>query len=872
MTDEILKLVQDAVEKDFELETIIENLDKNYAEQYIKVQKERSESFSTAINALAKEKNTRELLTILRFFGDKNVICPFVNESSMLEQDKYKNQTDFFSTVQTNVTELQVEKAEKLFGLATSDKPIPYKFRNRWLERAINILIQLCENNGNEDDGFIWRHEAVKHAWEIYLLISECYLRRGKSILPKGKGIAPPEKKVEAFEKALNWTNKALEKNNKEILIINYKAWILDELFRLGDKSCKTALKDAAETAIKHSSFDSAAPFHFFILSIYCDLKLDLASDEKILEAVIEEDDLNMRSVHLIKAKSALRLLIEKSKDEKDQQIVTEDIFNKIMQTALKEMKKKELYSSSWDELIALLNKIESAEIANWQNWAYNAWKICSKKEEKLGFGLEIRQYWSRLSGLYELAYQGAIGSGKNNDSLKKAAEIIDSIKGRTPLTWGEMDNLFAGCSGNHADVIKEKRKQYFINESQIAMTEFIKRHNSLKQEIARLSGYDKKNTEDIKKPKPLDLEKIPANWAAVHLFVNDIDKCDAIICTNKTCEKNGKPYNWEYFSFNGTDILEKYNIWLERYRADGNRSKDELEELCKIIGTEMKFLFNIAESESLDGIIFIPHGFTHLLPLHAAIYPDTNTCLFQNVFCTYLPAWSLIPDSSLKNKPASGQGHCLRAYAKPEDDETYFKEYFDKLTLKDDNKKDKASKDDFIQLEKNSKTAPPKWLIFLCHGKANEVEPFKSALKLCGFEVSMLEILSSGLDLTGSKIMMSSCETELAAKGKSVVDEHLTVASSFLTKGATLILGSMWEISEFPTREIMEEAFKDKEPLWEIVKKKQVSWLKSMPEYWPNEGEGLAEWNDKKFYYIAPFKIIGYPRITTPNRSGSKV
>lgn len=853
MTDEILKLIQEAIKKDFELETIIENSDKKYAEKYIKMQKERSESFSAAINALAKEKDTIELLTILRFFGDKNIICPFVNESSMLEQDKYKKQADFFSAVQNNVTKLQVEKAEKLFKLATSAKPIPYKFRNRWLEKAINILIQLCENNGNEDGGFIWRHEAVKHAWEIYLLISECYLRRGKSILPKGKGLAPPEKKVEAFEKALYWINKALEQNKKEITIINYKVWILDELFRLGDKSYKIALKEAAETAIKYSSFHTVEPFHFFILSIYCDLQSDLASDEKILETDIKEGELSMRSVYLIKAKSALRLLMEKNKDKKDQQIVTEDGFNKIMEIALKEMEKKELYSFSWDELIALLNKIKSAKIANWQDWAYNTWKICSKKEENLGFGLEIRQYWSRLSGLYELAYQGAIES----DSLKKAAEIIDSIKGRTPLTWGEMDNLLAGCSSSYADDIKEKRKQYFLNESQLEMNDFTQGHNSLKQETAKLLS-----SKDIEKPKPLDLEEIPSNWVAVHLFVNDIDKCDAIICTNKTCEKNGKPYNWGYFRFNGTDILENYNIWLERYRVEGNNSKPELEVLCKEIGSKMKFLFNIAESPK--GIIFIPHGFTHLLPLHAAINPDTDRCLFQDVFCTYLPAWSLIPASAPKNKPACGQGYCLRAYSKPKDDKEYFKEYFDNLSLPNDNKKDRATKDDFMELEEVTKVDPPRWLIFLCHGKANEVEPFKSALKLCGFEVSLLEILSSSLNLTGSKIMLNSCETELAAKGKSVVDEHLTVASSFLTKGAALILGSMWKISGFPTREIMEEAFKDKEPLWEIVQKKQDSWLKEdTPKYWPRKPRYLPEWNKNKFYYIAPFKIIGYPHIS---------
>lgn len=891
-TEKIEKQICEAIEKDFELETIVENSDKKYATKFIKIQQERSEKFSALIKAFTKAKDKKRLLTVLRFFGNKNIVCPLVNEDTVHEQKKCESQKEFLADVQNDVARLQVEKAEKLFESATSDNPTPYKFRNRWLEKTINILIKLCKYENND---FIWQYDSVKKSWEIYLLISECYLRRGRSILPKGKGLAPPEKKMEAFEKALNWIDKALKENQKETetetetekKIINYKVWILDELLRLGDRSWDNELKLTSQKAITaYTSFSPKTdPLDFFVLSVYCRFNDDPGSHEILFNADITENDLGIQSVNLIKAKSAFYLLVNKKKNCDNNVIVDQKSFEEIMKSTLNEMNSKELYLTEWDDLIALLNEIKTNNTVNGlQDWAYEAWKICRGKEEELSFGLEIRQYWSRLSGLYDLAYQGVITSvfKKNCEKLEKAAEIMDSVKGRTSLTWGEMDNLLKGCPDHRMKSIKEQRERYFVNESQLAMNEFTIGHNDLKNKIKKLPQNSADKNKQTKR-EPLNIKTIPKGWAAVHLYVNNIKQCDAVICINN---QNKNSLEWSYYKFTGTEILKKYNKWLKKYRQGKASSINELTELCKTIGSEMAFLFDVAEE--VNGIIFIPHSFTHLLPLHAAKQTKSdcdsksdNYYLFEKVCCTYLPAWSLINVQDIsegrdisESSKITNNSYCLRAYPNREEEEQYFKEYYNDTlsSLPEKNKINKATGQDFAKLPTKFNGTPPEWLIFLCHGKVNEMHPFKSALKLCDSDLSLLEILSSELDLTGSKIMMNSCETELAVKGKSVVDEHLTIASSFLTKKASLVLGAMWEISEFPTREIMEEALNSNaKPLWEILKEKQKKWIKnsSRLKYWP-EDSFSSEWETRKLYYIAPFRILGYPFIRNNRFIGS--
>ena len=79
-----------------------------------------------------------------------------------------------------------VEKAERLYKKASSDKFIPFQFRNKWLERAIRVIMGLNDPSAS----LIWKYPELKPAKEIYQLLANCYLKRGLSILPKGKGLA----------------------------------------------------------------------------------------------------------------------------------------------------------------------------------------------------------------------------------------------------------------------------------------------------------------------------------------------------------------------------------------------------------------------------------------------------------------------------------------------------------------------------------------------------------------------------------------------------------------------------------------------------------------------------------------------------------
>ena len=252
-----------------------------------------------------------------------------------------------------------------------------------------------------------------------------------------------------------------------------------------------------------------------------------------------------------------------------------------------------------------------------------------------------------------------------------------------------------------------------------------------------------------------------------------------------------------------------------------------------------------------------------HLLPLHAAKAPVSanwnGEYLFQRKVSTYLPAWSHIHNNLLTPCVTSGDKYCCRNVDKSSKNKFYNKLIKNSSWTK---KIDDADKDVFAKFGAEFRK-PPDCLTILCHGIADEVFSVNSMLKLGSGGLSLIELQMADLNLTGTKVLLGACESELAPVKTTQIDEHLSLAGTFLSKGASLVFGSMWKCKVPVAEELILEALKKDINVYQMLKKKQKDWItrEKAPELWPQGAEIFKGYpNSLKLYIIAPFKITGYP------------
>ena len=843
----------EAIEHDFQLETICSVGPKEYINEKRRLEKLRRGTFREAVKLLSNEMNNGDknagiaLATALRFFDDLAESCP-VLEGIVEPKFRGDGKSNSFDESVENASILHlVQKAEKLYLAATSGDRIPYEFRNNWLEKAVKIVLGLNDFSDQQD----WKFGKVRPEREIYHFLANAYLRRGLSILPKGKGLSAPEKKLEAMRKALHWSERALEKDGLDLDAHLARVRALYELCRMDRGSYRTLLKTAVE-AVKTvpSFFPPTTPFECFCLSLYCHFNDDEGSEKEIFgfQANPWDDENNHPYLPLIRAQAGAKLL--------KKGIIKETDFLPKLTAAGNRLGKLGLFSPVWEDTVNFIKEAAEKGVIGWKEAAWTAWKACQKKERQMGFGLQIRQYWSRLSDIYALAYKGAISEGQ----IAKAVQVVDSLKGRTTLTWEEMDAFLATQKGNQASDIAMWRTRYFRSEAQSGMGGYVSGYGELMKQLPKKYRPSK---------MPLPETDIPSGWAAVHLYLDETDKSGLTISalTGDNADQTNKTPSWSFSEPVPANVLwEAYEKWLGVYMSSDMivGCQETMDDLCQIIGRTLPFLFELATR--VEGIIFIPHGFTHLLPLHAAKGSD-GSYLFEKVSSTYLPAWALGPDTRKWNQNISKRKYCLRYHTKQNEVAVYepLMNPASGSTLWDWERDSEQIHGNVIfdlkaEIEKKG---PPEWLSILCHGKADALSPFRSALRLGPEGVSFLDLQLTPLNLRGTKVLLGACETELTPLRNSQLDEHLSLAGVFLGKGAEMVMGSLWECNGNLVRELIESALEGQERLWKVLRKKQESWMQGqdegLPKYW-DEFRGYER--NKRLLYVAPFRILGYPSI----------
>lgn len=450
-----------------------------------------------------------------------------------------------------------------------------------------------------------------------------------------------------------------------------------------------------------------------------------------------------------------------------------------------------------WEDTVRFIIRLYQDNADFWQELAIDLWEAVEEISGRTS-SLHLRWYWSRQRDLYDLAFLSAL----EQQEFEIAAQIADSVKNRPALTWQALEQM------DYSDEVLKK----LLKED-------------IEQNARELSGwYHKKisfHVPDVKMPsfypEKLETDAILVQFYLVHL--KGSENGYALIYDGKTKE-------WSCESFNFHPIWEKYVQWQSVYFElppnQREKSANELKQLCEILGEELNFLFKIEQDRK---IIFIPHDFLHRVPIHGAINTVNGNinAPVTMFYCAYLPDLSYAKKIQMQSEK---QTVLLRYF----DISDPLNRSFEGIEVFFDELRTPADKNDLLNLK------PPYFLSITCHGIADAVNPFFSKLKL-KTHLTLAEFAGSPLTFSSSVIFLSACETDLMSPIDAPLDEHLSMASMFLSKKTHSVIGTMYELypeksmvrrllSEFKQKNF-EALFDIQYDLWDrFIKSRENIWL----------------------------------------------
>ncbi len=760
---------------------------KNSMEERKKYLAENRDSFRQGILALKESKEETKnlvalgvMLKIIEQFDMNSSVSFFETVPS---RELCKEFDLHSSEIDEKLIEITFVRAGKLFENARTGKfTKKYLNRHRFIETAIRLVWELFPADASAN----WPYKKIQKT-DACKFISKCYLLRSRLALPKGSDI--PEKKIEAIQKAWDWLKDAgsetddlkieiaLEKDRWEKNLS--ENWINEKL----NKFFKN----------KHNAFDFSN--HIHRAAYDRGRQTGIFTDDFDNEILNLPADNNDPFFFLYQAKAAYRT---QAPDQGNR-----------LEEAVTALSGVPLSYHLWDDTVDLIKKAKEGEVIGWDTAAIKAWEICMKEESRLKLGIQVRWYWSRQADLYELAFMAAIH--KKDPVL--AAKTADSLKSRPAVKLIQAEN-------NLYKKDKEKLDKFREIETNFAAGNF---HIGL--ENAKNWGTDfSLNLQDI--------QTIPSGWTVVHFYISLNDTGYAVIIN-----ADGKN---EIKKIKIEETWNDYKDWKVDLQKAGDYPVDasnSLKKLCEACG---KMLEPVLEKVNADKkIIFIPHGFLHLAPLHAALINDDP--LFNTMTCLFLPAWSLVPKAFRQKNNDKG---ILLTNWTPETD---LKKFIDHKKWTNE-KKTKCTPNDYISMFSSTNYDSPALLAFYCHGQGDFMNPYRSALKMYGGSLTHQAIVqeTDKEALLGTKVILTACESDLVSGKKDITDEHLSIASAFLQKGASEVCGTIFKCSPDIAGDIIAKSLDDSNPaLYETVHTVQKNWIKEKPD---------------ELYKAAAFRIMGFP------------
>lgn len=757
---------------------------KNSMEERKKYLAENRDSFRQGILALKESKEETKNLVAL------GVMLKIIEQSDMnfsvsffetAPSRKLCKEFDLYSSeIDEKLIEITFVRAGKLFENAKTGKFIKkYLNRHRFIETAIRLVWELFP----ADTSAKWPYQNIQKA-DACKFISKCYLLRSRLALPKGSDI--PEKKIEAIQKAWDWSKDSGSETD------DLKIEIALEKDRWEKNLSENWINEMIDKFFNNNTFDSSNHIH-------------RAAYDRGRQAGIFTDDFDNEILNLPADNNDPFFFLHQANAAYRTQ--APDQGNRL-EEAVTALSGVPLSYHLWDDTVDLIKKAKEGEVIGWDTAAIKAWEICMKEEARLKLGIQVRWYWSRQADLYELAFMAAI----HKKVPVLAAKTADSLKSRPAVKLIQAENKLDKKDKEKLDKFREIETNFAAGNFHIGLESTKKWDTDFSLNLQ-------------------DIRTIPSGWTAVHFYISLNDTGYAVIIN-----ADGKN---EIKKIKIEETWNDYKDWKVDLQKAGDYPVDasnSLKKLCEACG---KMLKPVLEKVNTDKIIFIPHGFLHLVPLHAALINDDP--LFNTMTCLFLPAWSLVPKAFRQKN--NDKGILLTNWTS----ETDLKKFIDHKKWTNE-KKTECKPSDYISMFSSTSYDPPALLAFYCHGQGDFMNPYRSALKMYGGSLTHQAIVqeTDKEALLGTKVILTACESDLVSGKKDIMDEHLSIASAFLQKGASEVCGTLFKCSPDIAGDIIASSFDDSNPaLYEIVHNVQRNWFKEKPY---------------ELYKAAAFRIMGFP------------
>jgi hypothetical protein len=657
--------------------------------------------------------------------------------------------------IQEACFDLNYQRAQKVYDYVKTKKDIsPYLNRHRLLEWAIGLLMPFMAGEEITPGSARFQNGCR--------LIARAYLLRAHFALVKGQNI--PAKKMEAIQKAWEW---AFEKDDApddglllEIALARKKylpdadhAWLEGYLTCLAE-----SLPSSGElTPLQLAGLDTGRE----------DGYLDGKIDKVILDISCQEDSTPVY-LALIQARAAFRSNAS-------------DLQDRLLKAANR-LKNRWLSDPLWDDIVGLIQQVADQRPGEdaWKPSAIKAFEHCENMTRRLSISLQVRWYWARQASLYDLAFHAYTLENP------KILRVVDALKSRPVLKMDQAEKYLKDKDQDNLKKIWEKETNALSEAYQTGLSDL---------ETSRT------RQDDLPAWQP-----VPDGYTAVHFYLSDRKGTGYMILVP------ARGAQQQAFSFELSGVLEKFEIWqndLEQFGNNVQKTNDSLNSFCGVLG---EIMGEGLSAVNTPGIIFIPHGFLHLVPLHAALI--NGRPLFEHKTCLFLPAWWIYdPD----HRPFEGAGRkvLLANWNRPEIDDTVKDSRWTTV-------KKGCTPEYYVNVVKGEH--PLGFLAFYCHGKRHYSNPYLSALRLKDRDLTHQDLIHhtpiKERDLThqdlihhtpkdafkGARVLISACESDMSAGVRGLVDEHLSISSAFLIKGARQVCGSLYRGMEDFGKDLVEE------------------------------------------------------------------
>ena len=785
------------------------------------------ETIIHAFEALYQSKdwgNIGMMLTIMMTETKDSPVALFSKRQShdlcdVLDQKKEQIAKCFIEFNYLRAQELSNNALKEQYG-------IKYTERHRFIESAIRLIWDQCDKDDN------WLHDEIIAKQTVYQFIAKCYLYRSKLALTKGKSI--PEKKLEALLKAKTWSEKDCKETNdlKVYILLEQATW--DKHF--SQKDLEEGLKNYI-CEYKQNSLDLSNRLHLAVIDKLITRLIEKKKqsgnkfsdkDQELLTQLNNYDEqiLSLPATHKLNSffEDDPGCFLRDAEDLSFYQVRSAyrldraDDISKYLDTAISKLSKFLQTHNIWDKTISLLKQVSDKNIFNgkWEKSAIKAWKKCIEAENLIKLSIHLRWYWSNYQELYDLAFQAAL----NTEQYTLAARIADTAKSRPTIKIQ-----------NAEQALKEDNsfKQY-IEADILSFTEaYMARLDTLKK-ISR-----------IEKELPhKKIEDVPEGWSAIHFYIqknsNDVAYASIISSKDQTSI---------HTKLDISKLWKTFNTWQADSRAFSVLPANTLKQMCIEAGEMLKPVLDQLPSSS--NIIFIPHGFLHLIPLHASIIDQKDTYLFSEKLCVYLPSWSII---SGQNETILRNNDYLFSHWEKEE---HLEQLEELKQLKWDNEKrsENAPGEVINYLEKHHplSTQPPQapnLITIFSHGKGDYMNPYQSKFALHNGSLTHQAIITGKFLLNGTRVILTACETDLVAGQFGLVDEHLSLANAFLTKNSSEVLGAFFKCKFECAKDIVTHIKNNpQQTLYEALQEIQKKWI--------TEKKPITD--------IAVFRVMGLPK-----------